>query len=262
MTRARDFSEAVALLDSLIPKVRKPPPANHGTASPTQLTNQEAMAEGMKLLDITQDALKGLNVIHIAGTKGKGSTACMCEAMLRKLGYRTALYTSPHLISVTERLRINGAPMDEDAFTGYFFDVWDALSPGELGIIGSTAPKASFFRFLTQVALHAFLKENVDVTILEVGLGGRLDSTNVVDAPAVCGISHIGYDHVEVLGDTLTLIASEKGGICKKGVPVVLSPNQDPEAQAQLLKSAADAGAPCITAPALDVFGDVPLGLK
>ena len=247
---ARTFADAVKALDSVIPRK---PPANAPGSSPAQLSNEQFMRDGFEKLGITTEDMSGLRFVHIAGTKGKGSTGCMCESVFRAAGLRTALYTSPHILDVTERIRIDGAPVAEEKFARYFFDVWDVLEAGKSGA-EDTVLRASFFRLLTLVAVHCFVQEKPDVVILEVGMGGTIDATNFVADPVVSGITHIGYDHVEVLGHTLTLIAREKAGIARKGVPCLIAPNQDPEAQLSLEARAGEADAVVSTVPAWDAL--------
>eukprot|EP01064_Diplonema_japonicum_P003372 TRINITY_DN12183_c0_g1_i1.p1 TRINITY_DN12183_c0_g1~~TRINITY_DN12183_c0_g1_i1.p1 ORF type:complete len:479 (+),score=102.15 TRINITY_DN12183_c0_g1_i1:177-1613(+) len=257
-SRSRDFSKVLEAIDSLIPKTSAKPLG----PSPAQMSNADAMAFGMKKLGITEKQLKELNVIHIAGTKGKGSTASMCESILRHHGLKTAMFTSPHLISVTERVRINGMPVSEETFATHFWSVWDKLREDESSEM-EEVPKTTFFRFMTLVALHCFTHEDIDVAVIEVGMGGRLDATNSIPAPVVCGITHIGLDHVEVLGNTLSLIAAEKAGICKKDIPCLIAPGQHPEAQEQLVTSATKAGAPHVTCPSFSEYsGDAKVGLE
>lgn len=160
-----------------------------------------------------------LKVIHIAGTKGKGSTCTFSDSILRECGFRTGLFTSPHLIDVRERYRINGLDISEESFLLYFWDCWNQLK--EKAAEG--LPMPPLFQFLTLLAFKMFLSEKVDVAILEVGLGGKFDSTNVVK-PVVCGITSLGMDHTEILGDTLAKIASEKAGIFKPHVPAFTVP--------------------------------------
>jgi len=156
-------------------------------------------------------------VIHVAGTNGKGSTCALLERVYREAGYKTGMFTSPHLISIGERLRVNGDPVGLDrlaqlvdahsAAVGHF----DSVQFGEL----------TYFEFMTGVAFSYFKEEAVDLSIIEVGLGGRLDSTNIV-TPSISVITSIGLDHCEQLGDTIELIAREKAGIIKQGVPLVI----------------------------------------
>ncbi len=167
-------------------------------------------------------------IIHIAGTKGKGSVAAMCAACLRAAGYRVGLFTSPHLQDFRERIRIL-TPDDPDGFISeaQFVQIIDQIKQVEPNFPGVT-----WFEVLTAVAFIHFAQQAVDIAVIEVGLGGRLDSTNVV-TPLVAVITSLSLDHTKFLGNTLTEIAYEKGGIIKEGIPVV-SANQDPEAMAEL----------------------------
>ena len=152
-----------------------------------------------------------LKAIHVAGTNGKGSTSHLIAASLQAAGYRVGLFTSPHLVSLTERIRINGQPIPEDevvAFVTQHKAFLDELQP-------------SFFETMTAMGFAYFVQEQVDIAVVEVGLGGRLDSTNVL-TPILSVITNIGLDHTEFLGNTLTKIAKEKAGIIKAGVPVVI----------------------------------------
>jgi dihydrofolate synthase / folylpolyglutamate synthase len=164
----------------------------------------------------------GLNTVHIAGTKGKGSTAAMIASALSAAGYRTGLYTSPHLDRVEERLRIDGVQIASDDFVELIERIrpcvaeLDATAADELPV--SQGP--TYFEVLTAMALVYFADQRVDWAVLEVGLGGRLDSTNVCH-PAVSVITSISFDHTKQLGNTLAAIAAEKAGIIKPGVPVV-----------------------------------------
>ena len=201
------------------------------------------------------DALK---VIHVAGTKGKGSTCALVEGILRARGTRVGTFTSPHLMDVRERFRIDGQKVDEETFAREFWWTYDAVRKtcGDLGM-------PAYFRFLTLLGLRIFAAAGVEACVLEVGLGGRLDATNVVEKPSVCGISSLGMDHVDILGDTLEKIATEKAGIMKPGAPTFTSP-QKPEAMASPERRAAEVGAPLRVAKSLDSYeggGDVDVGL-
>eukprot|EP00873_Tetraselmis_striata_P009562 jgi/Tetstr1/429826/TSEL_019693.t1 len=164
-----------------------------------------------------------LSVIHVAGTKGKGSTCCMVESMLRHSDCRTGLYTSPHLVDIRERIRLQGKPAEEDVFLENFWWTFDTLTEKATDELGMPF----FFEFMTLLALRVFVQQKVDVAVLEVGIGGRIDATNIVDHPAACGITALGFDHMEILGDTLPKIAFEKAGIMKPGAPAVTGPQQD-----------------------------------
>ena len=152
-----------------------------------------------------------LRAVHVAGTNGKGSTSHLIAAVLQAAGYKVGLFTSPHLISLTERIRINGQPIPEAEVADFIEQnhaFLDELQP-------------SFFETMTALAFAYFVKEQVDIAVVEVGLGGRLDSTNVL-TPLLSVITNIGYDHTEFLGNTLPKIAREKAGIIKPNIPVVI----------------------------------------
>ena len=163
--------------------------------------------------------------VHVAGTKGKGSTAAMLSSILSAAGMRVGLYTSPSLHTVTERVRVGMEPIAQEDFADLVERMWPEVEwVGEQGGYGPLM----YFEFLTALAFQHFRETNADFQVIEVGLGGRLDATNVVH-PAVSVITSISLDHTSVLGDTLSLIAAEKAGIIKDGVPVVVAP-QDGEA--------------------------------
>ena len=154
-----------------------------------------------------------LRFIHLAGTNGKGSTAAFCESCLRAGGYRVGLYTSPHLVSIRERIQVNREPISEAAFAEGMEAVRTAFRECE-GV------EPTFFEIITALALWYFAREKVDWVVWETGLGGRLDATNIV-RPEICIITNIGLDHTQYLGPTLGEIALEKAGIIKTGVPVI-----------------------------------------
>lgn len=155
------------------------------------------------------------NSIHIAGTNGKGSSSHMLAAVLQTAGYKTGLYTSPHLKEFTERIRVNGQEVDKE----FVIDFVARIKPKIEKI------KPSFFEITVAMAFDYFARQQVDVAVIEVGLGGRLDSTNVI-TPVLSLITNISWDHMDLLGDTLEKIAIEKAGIIKKEVPVVISERQ------------------------------------
>ncbi len=175
-----------------------------------------------------------LNAVHIAGTKGKGSTAAMLTAMLQGSGFRVGLYTSPHLVELRERIQVNGRMIPEAELRVLLGKVFTATE--ELG----NGREPTFFEIMTAVAFQYFVEKDVDIAVIESGLGGRLDSTNVL-RPKVCGITSISYDHCQQLGDTLSSIASEKAGIFKRGIPAVSVP-QTMEAEQALRKVASQTG--------------------
>jgi dihydrofolate synthase / folylpolyglutamate synthase len=176
---------------------------------------------------------------HIAGTNGKGSTSAMIEAIQRAQGRRTGLYTSPHLVAIGERIQVDRAPLSDAAVVA----LAERLRPHYEAIRADDTENApTFFELITAAALLEFAEREVDVAILETGLGGRLDATNVC-APEVCVITSIGLDHQEYLGPTLAAIAAEKAGILKPGVPCVVG-DIPPEAEAVIVARAREVGAP------------------
>jgi dihydrofolate synthase / folylpolyglutamate synthase len=176
---------------------------------------------------------------HIAGTNGKGSTSAMIEAIQRAQGRRTGLYTSPHLVAIGERIQVDRAPLSDAAVVA----LAERLRPHYEAIRAEDPENApTFFELITAAALLEFAERKVDVAILETGLGGRLDATNVC-APEVCVITSIGLDHQEYLGQTLAAIAAEKAGILKPGVPCVVG-DIPPEAEAVIVARAREVGAP------------------
>lgn len=161
---------------------------------------------------------RAVPVIHVAGTNGKGSTSALLDAILREAGLRTGLYTSPHLVKLGERVQVGRRPLTE----GEIMDFVGELRPiAEEVSRGGPDDHPSFFEFMTAMAFLRFARAKCDVSIIEVGLGGRLDATNVVE-PEVAVITSIGLDHCELLGDRLELIAAEKAGIIKPNRPVVI----------------------------------------
>ena len=173
-----------------------------------------------------------LRAIHIAGTNGKGSTAHMLTSVLQAAGYKVGLYTSPHYRDFRERIKINGTLMPESAVVD-FVETNEALF---------TKIKPSFFEITVAMAFDYFAKEQVDWAVVEVGMGGRLDSTNILN-PELCIITNISYDHMQFLGDTLPKIAGEKAGIIKPDTPVVISETQE-ETKDVFLEKAKDVSAP------------------
>lgn len=174
-----------------------------------------------RLLEAVGNPHESLKSIHIAGTKGKGSTAAMMDAILRESGFKVGLYTSPHLVSFRERIRINGEMISEDQVR----DLMTQMKPhiDELASQSDRFGHISFFDIYTALGFLFFAQEQVDFAVLEVGLGGRLDATNVVN-PLVSVITQISYDHIMSLGDTIEDIAAEKAGIVKDNGLVITSP--------------------------------------
>ena len=176
-----------------------------------------------KLMDAAGNPHCSFETVHVAGTKGKGSTSNMISSILREAGLKTGLFTSPHLVNLEERIQINGKEISRHDLC----KITDSLRPYiEDGRKNDMSLSPTYFETLTAIALVYFAKEDVDVAVMEVGLGGRLDSTNIIN-PLVSVITSIGYDHTDKLGTTLKEIAGEKAGIIKKHVPVVCSMQKD-----------------------------------
>ena len=194
--------------------------------------NLDRMWALMELLGNPQDAFPS---IHIAGSKGKGSTSAMTSSILQAAGRRTGLYTSPHLHTFRERMRIDGAFISREQLIA----LWEELKP-----VIAALPRTTTFEIITALAFMHFARSSVDWAVIEVGLGGRLDATNVI-TPKACAITALSLEHTDLLGDTIVAIAGEKAGVIKPGAPVVTGP-QPPDAMAVIEEAAEDAGAPLI----------------
>jgi dihydrofolate synthase/folylpolyglutamate synthase len=188
---------------------------------------------------------RGLRILHVAGTNGKGSACAMAAEALRLAGHRTGLYTSPHLVRFNERIALDGAPISDEELARAVDQVRRACPWHDAG----GEDRLTYFEFATLAALAHFAAARAEAVVLEVGLGGRFDATNAV-RPLACAVSRIGLDHVELLGDTLAAIAREKAGIFKPGVPAVVSFDQPAEALEALRAEAARRGAPFSVAAA------------
>ncbi|MGB9742672.1 MAG: bifunctional folylpolyglutamate synthase/dihydrofolate synthase [candidate division WOR-3 bacterium] len=215
------YQQALRFLDSLVNYERQPKPRTE--------FKLDAIRNLLALTGNPQHRLQ--NVILIAGTKGKGSVAFMLDAALRGCGLKTGLYISPHLRSVRERIQLNGKWIDKATFARQLKKFQPLVRKQPV----------SYFELLTAVAFDLFHRAQLDYQVIEVGLGGRLDATNLSN-PAVSVITRIGYDHLMVLGNTLTKIAREKAGIMRPGRPVIIA-SQVPEAKEELLASAQRIGA-------------------
>ncbi|PGH10351.1 folylpolyglutamate synthase [Blastomyces parvus] len=240
---ARSYEDAIAALNSLqsnftiVNAIRQAGPNMNLRAIPE-------MIEWCQKIGYQPSELNRLNLIHIAGTKGKGSTCAFISTILsqylqsasespspadaeRPKISKVGLYTSPHLRFVRERIQINNAPLSEQQFAKYFFEVWDKLEAAAKATGMDPADPGSkpvYFRFLTLMAFHAYICEGVDAAIIECGIGGEYDTTNIIDKPVVTGITSLGIDHQSMLGNTIEEIAWHKAGIMKKGVPSFTAP--------------------------------------
>ncbi len=223
-----DYRSALHRLSQLVDHER--------TTSPTRKRVRYDLRRMKLLLTRLGEPQLGIPTVHIAGTKGKGSTAAMCASVLSAQGYRTGLYTSPHLHTFRERIRLDGTPVSEEEFANLVEEVWLDLEwvshQGDLG-------EVTMFETLTAMAFCHF-RRWADFQVVEVGLGGRLDTTNTVQ-PQVCAITALSLDHTFVLGDTIEQIASEKAAIIKPGATAVTSP-QPPEAMTIIDSACHEAG--------------------
>ncbi|ESZ90516.1 hypothetical protein SBOR_9102 [Sclerotinia borealis F-4128] len=256
-SKDRSYEDAIKLLDTL--------QSNRAIVSSISNTSKDMNLHAIpEMLEWTRKAgyeagdfsKHGLKCIHVAGTKGKGSVCAMIDSILRRYRYedgdngvvpgntkqkalgKIGLYTSPHLMTVRERIQIDGSPISEILFARYFFELWDrfadAASASDTPHPNPTSSetKPGYFRYLTIMALHTFMKEGVESAIIECGIGGEHDSTNILPAEAVTAtaITKLGIDHVGILGDTVDKIAWHKAGIMKRGVPSFTVPQLE-EAQ-------------------------------
>lgn len=217
-----DYAETLAYLHARLPMFSRIGKA----AYKADLSNTHA------LMNAVGHPERGLKCVHLAGTNGKGSTANMIASVLQEAGYRTGLHTSPHLKDFRERFRINGDMIPQAAVSAFVGRYRTAFEPVE----------ASFFEWGVALALQWFREQHTDIAVIECGLGGRLDSTNVV-SPEVSVITNIGWDHADLLGDTLEKIAGEKAGIIKPGIPVVIGDAEGTIAEV-FRRKAEDVGAP------------------
>ncbi|MCB8962918.1 MAG: bifunctional folylpolyglutamate synthase/dihydrofolate synthase [Ardenticatenales bacterium] len=232
MHEINSYDEALAYLNSFINYEKKP--ADQFSAE------MMAVDRPVRLLAALGNPHQAYPSIHVAGTKGKGSTSALCAAALHAAGYRVGLYTSPHLLDLRERFRVL-TPSDADGRVSEadFVELVRAVQAPVAAQSGLT-----WYEIFTALAFLHFAREKVDVAVVEVGLGGRLDATNAI-TPLVSVISSISLDHMSLLGDTVAQIAGEKGGIIKPGVPVVIAP-QVAEARARLVAIAAEKQAPLV----------------
>ena len=185
-----------------------------------RFTGKNSIEDTRKFLEHIGNPTKNCKVIHIAGTNGKGSVCAYLCSVFREAGISAGMFTSPHLVTMRERMAVDGRIADEEEFMSAFRFVMSKLSdlPPDLA---KTSYHPSFFEFLFFMAVVFFQRAGVEYIVLETGLGGRLDATNAVSDKVLCVITSIGYDHMEYLGDTLPMIAAEKAGIMRRGVPVI-----------------------------------------
>lgn len=251
--RARDYEDALSLLDSL--------QSNRATVSSLSGKGSDPNKDAIpEMIDWAQKAgyspsdftKAGLRCVHVAGTKGKGSVCNMVQNILAQYQKnqstgtevgKIGVFTSPHLVTVRERIQINGSPISEAMFTHYFFELWDRLSrsAASASIPNAESPENMpfYFRYLTLLAFHTFIQEGVKSAVVECGIGGEYDSTNILppEAVTVSAITRLGIDHPGLLGNTIESIAWHKAGIMKPGVPV-FAMKQSSEAERVLTERA------------------------
>jgi len=208
------YKEATDYVNSFINYEKKPDFSYN-----KRLLNLERMRYLLSLIDNPHRSFKA---IHITGTKGKGTTSAITASILRKAGYKVGLYTSPHLISPRERIRIGERLIDEEEFAYFLFQIKKRIEKRRK----PSSSNFTFFEIYTALAFLYFAYQKVDLAVVEVGLGGRLDATNVV-FPLVAVITQISFDHIKQLGDSLSSIAKEKAGIIKEGIRVITSPQDE-----------------------------------
>ncbi len=223
----RTFRSAVNYLNSLV-NYERVPRAKYNTSN-------FGLARVSRLLAALGNPHRSFKSAHIAGTKGKGSTATMLAEMLRGCGLRVGVYTSPHILNLRERIVVDGAMIPERAFTRAIAAVANVVAKARVS-------RPTYFEILTAAAFHHFAGEEVDIAVVEAGMGGRLDSTNVL-SPEVIGITSISYDHIAQLGTDLVSIAREKAGVMKRGIPVISAPQRQ-EVREALTAAAMSADAP------------------
>ncbi|XP_023346153.1 folylpolyglutamate synthase, mitochondrial isoform X2 [Eurytemora carolleeae] len=199
---------------------------------------------------MTMDDLDSIKTIHVSGTKGKGSTCAFCESILRHHGLRTGFYSSPHLVSATERVRLDGLPIHKEKFTEYFWIVYNKVCRGRL-----SEDRPPYFQFLTILAFYIFWREAVEVAIIEVGIGGEYDCTNIIRNPVVTGITALGLDHTNILGNYISEIAWHKAGIMKRGVTTYIDGDQPEAALKKIEERGKEKGADVSIVPFLDEYG-------
>ncbi|GMH15374.1 hypothetical protein Nepgr_017215 [Nepenthes gracilis] len=250
ISKVSPYEEAMDALSSLITKRTRADQSNKGDRF-------DLLFDYIKVLDL-EESISRMKIIHVAGTKGKGSTCTFAESILRNCGFHTGLFTSPHLIDVRERFRLDGVEICKEKFLASFWWCYNRLKEKAT----DDMPMPTYFRFLALLAFKIFALEQVDVAVMEVGLGGKFDATNIVDTPIVCGISSLGYDHMEILGNTLGEIAGEKAGIFKQGVPA-FTVQQPDEAMRVLEEKASLLNVNLQVAPPLDfnLLNGLQLGL-
>ncbi|SCU95944.1 LAMI_0F04522g1_1 [Lachancea mirantina] len=264
---SRTYKDAVASLNSLQSNYANIMAIRASGERKNQMNIWE-MQEWSRRVGYSVSDYSKLNIIHITGTKGKGSTAAFAQSILQQYGSqirKVGLYTSPHLKSVRERIRVDGAPISEEKFTKYFFEVWDRLeatrSPEDKFPHMVPGSKPGYFKYLTLLSFHVFMQEGCDSCIYEVGVGGEYDSTNIIEKPTACGVSLLGIDHTFMLGDTITEIAWNKGGIFKTGTKAFSITGQPSDGLRMLQERAEEKKTSLSVVPIFNELKNVKLGI-
>ncbi|CAH0382351.1 unnamed protein product [Bemisia tabaci] len=256
----RSFQDVLKLLNTLQTRVGRED-ASLANGHKVRLEKLWRMNAFLDRVGVSVETLdKNLSVIHVAGSKGKGSTCAYCESILRHHGFKTGFFSSPHLLSVQERIRIGGKPISAAKFSEYFMDVYNKLHTGN----ADEAGLPTYFQALTVMAFYVFLKEKVDVAILEVGLGGVHDCTNVLNNVPVVGITSLQLEHTDRLGNTLSEIAWNKAGIMKPGCMAFTTNGQAAEALDVLKETATEVDCVLVEVPPLSEYsskGDIDIHL-
>ena len=216
------------------------------------LGSRPGLSRTQELLYKLGNPEKDMKYIHVAGTNGKGSTCAMLDSVLRRAGYKVGLYTSPYIVRFNERMCINGEPISDSELA----ELVEVIKP----IADTMEDKPTEFEIITALAFLYYKRHNCDIVVLEVGMGGRLDSTNVIDAPLVSVITGIALDHIAVLGNTVAEIAAEKAGIIKEGSAVVYG-GRDDVAFSVIAEKASSLGCECVRT-ALDLVDIKSIGVK
>uniref|UniRef100_H2YQE8 Folylpolyglutamate synthase n=1 Tax=Ciona savignyi TaxID=51511 RepID=H2YQE8_CIOSA len=251
-TRDMKYNDAVKVLNEL---------QGYEMLSPQQkkdATGLGIMKDLLRRVKVTNEDLNKMKVIHITGTKGKGSTCAFVENILKQHGVKTGFCSSPHLLEVRERIRVNGRPISTELFAKYFWKVYNLLNEQKCEI-----QIPNYYYMLTLLAFYSFKHERVNAAILEVNIGGAYDCTNVITKPVCCGVSTLDIDHTDLLGNTLAEIAWHKGGIFKPGAALFTVPQPD-EGMKVLIQRADEAGEHLKVVPQLDLYPigkEIQLGL-
>ncbi|KAI9930966.1 hypothetical protein ASPWEDRAFT_167081 [Aspergillus wentii DTO 134E9] len=274
---SRNYEDAIAALNSLqsnfaiIEKLKK-----QQTREDMNKTSIPEMADWLRRIGYQPSDLERINPVHVAGTKGKGSTSAFVSSILSQYTKsdspeselssprlnKIGTYTSPHLRFARERIKIDNAPISEELFAKYFFEVWDRLEEAARveGDPLDPRPKPQYFRYLTLMAFHTYISEGVDAAVIECGIGGEYDCTNVIAQPVASAITSLGIDHTSMLGTTIEEIAWHKGGIIKPGAKAFSAP-QPTSAEKVLSQRAEEKGTQLEIVRGLLDGSDVKLGL-